>query len=158
MRNLAACIFVAVLPLALHAQDLSALPAPLVAKVMAARKACADSNQGEFALKWGAVVRTDLDGDRYLDWVMNESGFACSSDASLFCSTGGCESHFLVGNTLASFLTRGWEVVTFGRHRVLLTDVHGSRCGGINPTPCVESLVWDGETKVWRTIQPAKRQ
>jgi hypothetical protein len=154
MRKLVACVVLAVLPPAIHAQDLSTLPEPLVAKVTAAREACSRSNDGEFALQWGAIVRTDLDGDPQLDWVLNEWGFACSSDASLYCGTGGCESHFLVGNTLTSLLTRGWEVVTFGRHRVLLTDVHGSRCGGSNLTPCVESLVWDGEAKAWRSVQP----
>jgi hypothetical protein len=141
MRNLAACIVLAVLPPALHAQDLSVLPAPLIAKVTAARQACADFNQGEFILEWGAVVRTDLDGDLYLDWVLNESGFACSSAASLYCGSGGCESHFLVDDTVTSLLTKGWEMVTSGNRRVLLAHVHGSRCGGINPTPCVESLV-----------------
>ena len=47
-----------------------------------------------------------------------------------------------------SLLNQGWDVVTFGRNRVLLMDVHGSRCGGINPTPCVEALAWDQEAKV----------
>jgi hypothetical protein len=157
MKHLAACIVLAMLPTALHAQDLSGLPEPLVAKVTAARKACADFNDGKFALEWGAVVRTDLDGDFHLDWVLNESGFACSSAVSLYCGTGGCESHFQVGDTVTSLLNQGWEVVTLGRHRVLVTDVHGSRCGGINPTPCVESLVWDPEGKVWRSIQHANK-
>jgi hypothetical protein len=158
MRNLAACIVLAVLPLVLHAQDLSGLPAPLVAKVTAGREACADFNDGKFALELGAVVRTDLDGDLYLDWALNESGFACSSAVSLYCGTGGCESHFMVGDTVTSLLNQGWEVVTFGRQRVLLTDVHGSRCGGINPTSCVEALVWDPEGKVWRSVQHAPRE
>jgi hypothetical protein len=154
MRTLAACIALACLPPALHAAELSGLPAPLVAKVTAARTACADFNGGEFALEWGAVVRTDLDGDLYPDWVLNEMGFACSSAASLYCGTGGCESHFLVGETVTTLLNQGWDIMTFGRHRVLLTDVHGSRCGGINPTPCVESLVWDPDAKAWRSIRP----
>ena len=157
MRNLAACIVLAVLPPALHAQDLSGLPEPLLAKVTAGRKACADFNDGKFALELGAVVRTDLDGDLNQDWILDESGFACSSAVSLYCGTGGCISRFMVGDTVTSLLNLGWEVVTFGRDRVLLTDVHGSRCGGINPTPCVESLVWDREAQVWRTIQPDAR-
>jgi hypothetical protein len=153
MKHLAACVVLAILPPALHAQDLSELPEPLVAKVTAARKACADFNDGQFALEWGAVVRTDLDGDFRLDWVLNDSGFACSSAVSLYCGTGGCVSHFMVGDTVTSLLNQGWEVVTFGRYRVLLTEVHGSRCGGINPTPCVESLTWDPEAKAWQAIQ-----
>jgi len=157
MRNLAVCTFLGILPMALHAQDLSGLPEPLVAKVTTAQRSCAEFNNGEFALEWGAVVRTDLDGDLFPDWVLNESGFACSSAASLYCGTGGCESHFLIADNVTSLLTQGWEVVSFGRHRVLLTDVHGSRCQGINPTPCVKSLVWDREAKMWRSIQPATR-
>ena len=141
-----------------QAQDLSSLPKPLAEKVETARKACADFENGQFALKWGAVSRVDLDGDLRLDRVLDESAFACSSAVSLYCGTGGCESHFLVGDTVTSLLTQGWDVVTFGRHRVLLTDVHGSKCGGINPTPCVESLVWDQEAKVWRSVQPATNQ
>lgn len=158
MRNLAVGTLLTVMPLVLHAQDLSGLPAPLVEKVTAGRKACEDFNDGKFSLEWGAVVRTDLDGDPYLDWVLNESGFACSSAASLYCGTGGCESHFLVGETVTSLLTKGWEMVTFFPHRVLLAHVHGSRCGGSNPTPCVESLVWDREDKVWRSIQHTTRE
>jgi hypothetical protein len=157
VRNLAVSSVLAVLPLALHAQDLPGMPEPLVAKVTAARKACAAFNDGKFALEWGAVVRIDLDGNLQPDWVLNESGFACSSAVSLYCGTGGCESHFLVDDTVTSLLNRGWEMATFGTHRVLLTDVHGSRCGGNNPTPCVESLVWDSEGKVWRSIRHANK-
>ena len=141
-----------------QAQDLSILPKSLAEKVEAAKKACADFENGQFALEWGAVSRVDLDGDLRPDWVLNDYGFACSSAASLYCGTGGCESHFLVVDTVTSLLNQGWDVVTFGRNRVLLIDVHGSRCGGINPTPCVEALTWDQEAKAWRSVQPAPAQ
>ena len=141
-----------------QAQDLSILPKPLAEKVEAAKKACVDFENGQFALEWGAVSRVDLDGDLRPDWVLNDYGFACSSAASLYCGTGGCESHFLVVDTVTSLLNQGWDVVTFGRNRVLLIDVHGSRCGGINPTPCVEALTWDQEAKAWRSVQPAPAQ
>jgi hypothetical protein len=141
-----------------HAHDLSNLPEPLASKIEAAQQACADFDNGEFALEWGAVSRVDLDGDLDRDWVLDESGFACSSAVSLYCGTGGCQSHFLVEDTVATLLNRGWDVVTFGRSRVLLLDVHGSACGGINPTPCVAARVWDDEAKVWRSVQPAIKQ
>ena len=137
-----------------HARDLPELPPLLAEKVKVAEKACADFENGAFALEWGAVSRVDLDGDLRPDWVLNDFAFACSSAASLYCGTGGCESHFLVGDTVTSLLNRGWNVVTFGRNRVLLMDVHGSRCGGINPTPCVEALAWDPEAKAWRSVRP----
>ena len=141
-----------------QAQDLSSLPKPLTEKAEAAQKACADFENGEFALEWGAVSRVDLDGDLRLDWVLNDYAFACSSAASLYCGTGGCESHFLVGETVTSLVNQGWDLVTFGRNRVLLMDVHGSRCGGINPTPCVEALTWDKEGKVWRSVNQEAEQ
>ena len=75
-----------------------------------------------------------------------------------YCGTGGCESHFLVDDTVTSLLNRVWDVVTFGRDCVLLMDVHGSKCGSINPTHCVEALAWDHEAKAWRSGQPAPEQ
>ncbi len=114
-----------------QAQDLSTLPKPLAEMVEAAQKACAVFETGVFALVWGAVNRVDLDGDLRPDWVLNDSAFACSSAASLYCGTGGCESHFLVGDTVISLLNQGWDVVTFGQNRVLLVDVHGSEIESI---------------------------
>jgi len=139
------------LPMPALADDLSALPEPFIEKVDQARQACSELENGQFALEWGAISRVDLDGNQRPDWVLNESFFACSSAVSLYCGTGGCMSHFLVGDGLASLLNQGWDVVTLGAHRVLLADVHGSQCGGIGPTPCVTASVWDAEGGVWRS-------
>ena len=134
-----------------NAQDWSGLPAQLLEKIEAAQQACSDFDNGQFALEFGAVHRVDLDGDYYMDWVLDEVGFACSSAVSLYCGTGGCMSHFLVGDRMSSLLNRGWEMTNIGRDRVLLADVHGSQCGGINPTPCIVASAWDPEEKVWRS-------
>ena len=139
-----------VLPIPAIASEISELPALLQEKVVQAQQACSDFENGQFSLEWGAVTRVDLDGDLRPDWVLNEVFFACSSAASLYCGTGGCMSHFLVGDDLASVLNQGWDVVHLGPNRVLLTDVHGSQCGGINPTPCVTASTWDKETAQWR--------
>lgn len=133
------------------AADVSQLPPGFQAKVDLAAQACAEFNDGQFDLDWGAVERVDLDGDLQRDWVLNESGFACSSAASLFCGTGGCMSHFLIEEEVHSLLNRGWTVVDFGRQRIVLADVHGSNCDGINPTPCASASVWDAEAKTWRS-------
>jgi hypothetical protein len=138
------------LPIPAIASEISELPALLQEKVVQAQQACSDFENGQFSLEWGAVARVDLDGDLRPDWVLNEVFFACSSAASLYCGTGGCMSHFLVGDDLASVLNQGWDVVYFGSNRVLLTDVHGSQCGGISPTPCVVANTWDRETSQWR--------
>ncbi len=133
------------------AQDLSGLPKQLAEKVEVAQKACSDFENGEFALEFGAVHRVDLDGDIYYDWVVDEAGFACSTAASLYCGTGGCMSHFLVEDRVFSLLNQGWDMANIGPFRVLLADVHGSQCGGINPTPCIVASAWDSEEKVWRS-------
>ena len=133
------------------AQDWSGLPEQFVGKIMAAQQACSDFENGQFALEYGAVHRVDLDGDYYMDWVLDEVGFACSTAVSLYCGTGGCMSHFLIGDRMSSLLNQGWDVANIGPFRVLLADVHGSQCGGINPTPCIVASVWDAEVKVWRS-------
>jgi hypothetical protein len=153
VRSVIAIAALAALPLAANALDLTGLPAALVEKVTVAQQACTNVENGQFALEWGAVTRTDLDGDLYPDWVLDESAYACSTAASLFCSTGGCMSHFLVDDVVTSFLNQGWTVLTFGRNRVLLTDVHGTACGGINPTPCYVARAWDPEVKAWRSVE-----
>ncbi len=131
--------------------DMSDLPEQLQQKVETARQACADFENGAFLLEWGAVDRVDLDGDLSHDWVLNERGFSCSTAASLYCGTGGCMSHFLVQDVLHSLLNQGWSLADLGPNRVLLADVHGSQCGGINPTPCVTASTWDSDEKQWRT-------
>ena len=131
--------------------DVSELPEQLQEKVETARQACAEFDNGAFYLEWGAVERVDLDGDLHYDWVLNERGFSCSTAASLYCGTGGCMSHFLLENVTHSLLNQGWGLANLGPNRVLLVDVHGSQCGGINPTPCVTASTWDREEKQWRT-------
>lgn len=134
-----------------HAQDLSGLPAQLLEKVEAAQQACSDFENGQFALEFGAVHRVDLDGDIHRDWVLDEVGFSCSSAVSLYCGTGGCMSHFLIEEHVFSLLNQGWDITNIGPFRVLLADVHGSQCDGINPTPCVVASVWDANGKIWRS-------
>jgi hypothetical protein len=110
----------ATLPLVANALDLAELPEALADKVTVTRQACAHFENGEFTLEWGAVTRTDLDGDLHPDWVLDESAYACSKAVSLFCSTGGCMSHVLIGDIVTSFRSRGWTAFNFGRNRVLL--------------------------------------
>ena len=153
VRTFAAALIAAsvALPMPAIAADLSDLPAPLQKKVNQTQQTCSDFEDGEFALEWGTITRVDLDGDLQPDWALNEAFFACSSAVSLYCGTGGCMSHFLVGDVLSSLLNKGWNVVDIGPDRVLLTDVHGSQCGGVNPTPCVTASVWDAEGGLWRS-------
>jgi hypothetical protein len=89
------------------AADISDLPTPLQEKINQAEQVCTDFEDGEFVLEWGAITRIDLDGDLRADWALDETSFACSSAVSLYCGTGGCVSHFLVGDVLSSLLNKG---------------------------------------------------
>jgi hypothetical protein len=135
----------------LSAQEGTRLPSALQSKVQAAAQACADFDDGQFAMEAGAIVRTDLDGDLKADWVLNEHYFACSSAASLYGSTGGTLSHFMVGHHVSSILNQGWEMRTLGRNRVLLVEVHGTQCDAYGYIPCVAASVWDSEANTWRS-------
>jgi hypothetical protein len=156
MRLVTTLVALAFLPPAANALDLNGLPAALAEKVTRAGQACMDVENGEFAVEWGAVTRTDLDGDLSADWVLDESAFACSTAVSLFCSTGGCMSHFLIGDVVTSFRNQGWTVFTFGRNAVLLTRAHGTDCGAISPAPCFVARTWDPDAKLWRSVDARK--
>lgn len=146
-----AAVGVAFAAVSANAQDLSGLPAQLLEKVEAAQQACSDLENGQFAVEFGAVHRVDLDGDLYSDWVLDEEGFACSSVPSMYCGTGGCVSHFLIGDHVNSLLNQGWDMTQIGPNRVLFANVHYSQCGGISPSPCVVASVWDDAEMMWRT-------
>jgi len=151
MRTLGPLIVMAAASGPLSAQEAVELPLTLQTRVDAAAQACADFKNGSFAMAAGAVVRTDLDGDLRPDWVLNEQYFHCSTAASLYGSTGGTLSHFLVGERVFSLLNQGWEMRVLGRHRVLLAEVHGTQCGAYGYTACITASVWDPEFSTWRS-------
>lgn len=141
--------------MAMHANSATAnelpLPPALAVKIEAATETCASFEDGTLRLEWHAIERRDLDGDLVPDWALNESGLHCSTAPSLFCGSGGCITHFLVGDTLSSLRNQGWDLAQVGPYKVLLADVHGTECGGIGPTPCVVASIWDADRAVWRS-------
>jgi hypothetical protein len=132
------------LPAALLTLILPALSAAAgEAEILAAgRAACAGFEGGTFSLAPDAVARTDLDGDGAADTVIDEQGFRCSTAAALYCGTGGCRVHFLVGDSVQSRLAKGWTVTDWAGDRIVLLQVHGTECGGTNLRRCYEALVW----------------
>jgi len=151
MKTIVSLIALSAATSVISAHEGTGLPSQLQATVEAAAQACSDFENGEFAMEAGAVVRTDLDSDLKADWVLNEQYFSCSSAASLYGSTGGTMSHFMVGDHVSSILNQGWEMYTQGRKRVLVIEVHGTQCDAYGYTPCVAASVWDSEANTWRS-------
>ncbi|MXU64125.1 hypothetical protein [Oceanomicrobium pacificus] len=116
-----------------------------------AEAACTSFENGTFDAG-DAVTMVDLDGDGTEDTIVDESRFACSSAASLYCGTGGCMVHALVGGTEGKWLAKGWKVVEWGEDRILLFAIHGANCGGTNLRRCYEAVVWNGEA--FSTVAP----
>ena len=116
------------------------------------RDTCERVDGGSFTLLDGAVSEIDLDGDGAPDRVVEEAKFSCTSAASLYCGTGGCAVHFIVGDQVSTYFARGWRLVEWGRDRLILLDIHGTACGGTNLRRCYEAVVWsEGGFKGVRT-------
>lgn len=130
------------------------VPAAVNAVLEDARADCESFEAGDFSLQDAAVEQRDLTGDGQMDWIIDSSLMGCSSAASMYCGTGGCELTLVVGAHITERLAHGWALASFNDRPVLLLDVHGSLCGGINPTPCIEALIWDDEPQQFSTLAP----
>jgi heat shock protein HslJ len=107
-----------------------------------ARADCHAFENGAFGMKDGTVTRSDLTGDGAPEAIVDAHGFTCSTAAALYCGTGGCPVTVVVDGSATAFLAKGWTIVQWGQDRILLMQVHGSRCGGTNLRRCFEAAVW----------------
>lgn len=106
-----------------------------------ARDACTSYENGTFDAG-DAVVEADLDGEAPPDRLVDESKFACSSAASMYCGTGGCMLHAVVGEERWSWQAEGWRLIDWGRSRILLIARDGGWCGGAGAQICFEAVTW----------------
>ena len=74
--------------------------------------------------------------------LVDESAYACSSAASLFCGTGGCMLHVVVEGEVKSWQATGWKLIDWGPDRILLIGRDGGWCGGAGAEVCYEAIVW----------------
>ncbi len=118
----------------------------------AAEAACAGFKNGVFDPR-DAVTAIDLTGDGAPDALIDESAFACSTAASLYCGSGGCMLHAIVGDSVTSLQATGWRTLDWGPARILLVGRDGGWCGGAGSQVCFEALTWsDGR---FLTVGPA---
>lgn len=74
--------------------------------------------------------------------LVDESQYACSSAASLYCGTGGCMLNLIVDGETMAWQATGWRLIDWGPDRILLIGRDGSWCGGAGAEVCYEALVW----------------
>ena len=77
--------------------------------------------------------------------LVDESRFACSSAASLYCGSGGCMINLVVGQDVKAWQATGWRLVDWGPDRILLIGRDGGWCGGAGAEVCYEAVVWSND-------------
>jgi hypothetical protein len=106
-----------------------------------ARQSCEGFENGKFDAG-DAVQQADLDGDGTPDTVIDESKFSCSTAASLYCGTGGCMLHTIVGDTKRAFQVEGWRMIDWDGRPILLLARDGGWCGGAGAQLCFQAIYW----------------
>lgn len=74
--------------------------------------------------------------------LIDESQYACSSAASLYCGTGGCMLNLVIDGAVSAWQATGWRLVDWGPDRILLIGRDGGWCGGAGAEVCYEAVVW----------------
>ena len=74
--------------------------------------------------------------------LVDESQYACSSAASLYCGSGGCMLNLVINGETMAWQATGWRLIDWGPDRILLIGRDGGWCGGAGAEVCYEALVW----------------
>jgi len=74
--------------------------------------------------------------------LVDESEYACSSAASLYCGSGGCMLNLVVDGAVHAWQATGWRLIEWRPDRILLIGRDGGWCGGAGAEVCYEALVW----------------
>lgn len=135
MHRLWILVLLAVPTAGLHAQTTE------LELIDAAQESCAGLG-GEFSASPDAVTRQDLDGDGDEDTLVDESGFGCSTSATLFTPLGGSQLHAIVGDRHDVWMAQAWRLIEWGEDTILLMAVHGSQCKGYGYQHCYEAVTW----------------
>ena len=120
-------------------------PASVEAILDEARATCQSYENGTFD-PTGAVVAIDLTDDGLLDALIDESRFSCNGSPSLYCGSGGCGLHAVIGQETWYFQAEDWGMIEWDGRPILLIARDGGWCGGAGAQVCYEAVVWsDGQ-------------
>lgn len=114
---------------------------PVDAILERAEADCAAFENGEFDAV-DAVVEVDLDGEGEPDRIVDTSKFRCSSARSLYCGSGGCDIHAVIGDKSWDYQAEGWRMIDWNGRPILLIMRDGGWCGGAGAQVCYEAVVW----------------
>ncbi|MGF1447456.1 MAG: hypothetical protein ACFBRM_14835 [Pikeienuella sp.] len=116
---------------------------PVAAILAEAEQTCTEWDGGRFS-QGDAVVELDLTGDGAADRLVDASRFACAPHPSMWCGSGGCTLHAVVGSRSWRFQAEGWRLVDWDGRPILLIARDGGWCGGAGAQLCYEAVVWSG--------------
>ena len=126
------------------AQDETSYPAPIQEDLAQARKECADADDGKITVMPGFVRKLDLTGNKRADYIVDHGELKCSTFASVFCGTGGCE-HIIYVTTKSgelrqvfSGMVRGYKVSKGAGAKTITFHLHGGFCGEGGYYDCVK--------------------
>jgi hypothetical protein len=137
--------------LALSLPGLAAAADPVDDILAAAAADCSGFENGVFDAA-DAVVEVDLDGQEPLDRLVDTSRFTCSSAASMYCGSGGCSLHAVVGDESWEFQAEGWRMIDWDGLTILLVARDGGWCGGAGSQICFEAVNWSAGSML--TVMP----
>jgi len=131
----------------------AAAESPAARKVVEAARSECTKEKGQFLASAGSITPIDLSADGKPDEIVDANKFACSTAVSLYCGTGGCPITAIVAGKPTELFGRGWKAVDWAGSKILLLDVHGSRCGTTGSTRCFEAVTWSNGA--FRSVAPA---
>ena len=87
---------------------------------------CRSFQNGEFDVG-DAVTEIELGSQfgKVTAELVDESKYACSSAASLYCGTGGCMLNLIVDGAVRAWQATGWRLIEWGPDRILLIGRDG---------------------------------
>ena len=132
---------------------IAALPLPARAPFVEAQQMCRELD-GKLDVATEAapyVRRADFNGDGDTDYLLSDAGLGCSTAASIYCRSAGCNNQVFL--SVGTGYRKAWD----GYAQELTIDettkparlklaLHGSACGRTGADTCIRTLAWNGRT------------
>lgn len=144
---------------------IAALPLPARAPFVEAQQMCRELD-GKVDVSTGEtpyVRRADFNGDGKTDYLLSDEGLSCSTAASIYCGSAGCNNQVFL--SVGTGYRKAWD----GYAQELTIDasatparlklaLHGGACGRTGADTCYRTLAWNGRTFAPVAAAPRKRR